>query len=59
LRHLFIAVPIVSGGVTYITLILLFRIISDDDKLLLKNQALNLWRRLPIRRAQPARVEIK
>lgn len=57
LRHLFIAIPIVAGGVVYLTLILLLRAVSEEDKLLARESFLRIWRRTLGRRSQPVGMD--
>jgi hypothetical protein len=57
LRNLFIAIPIAAGAIVYVTMILLLRAVSDENKLLLKEQAVRIWRRTVGRRSQPVGVD--
>jgi hypothetical protein len=57
LRNLFIAIPIAAGAVVYVTMILLLRAVSDENKLLLKEQAVRIWRRTVGRHSQPVGVD--
>jgi O-antigen/teichoic acid export membrane protein len=57
LRNLFIAIPVAAGAVVYVTMILLLRAVSDENKLLLKEQAVRIWRRTVGRHSQPVGVD--
>ena len=48
LRGSFIALPIVAGAVTYTGLILLLRVVSDEDKLMFKDQFQRITRRVRV-----------
>lgn len=57
LRNFFIAIPIAVGGIVYLGLILLMRAVSEEDKLLVKEQGMRLWRRTIGRRSQPVGMD--
>lgn len=52
LRNLFVAIPITVGGIVYIGLILLFQVITDEDKTMMINQGLRIWQRIIGRRSR-------
>jgi O-antigen/teichoic acid export membrane protein len=56
-RNLFVAIPIVIGAIVYFVMLLLLRAVSDEDKLLVKDMSLRIWRRTLGRRTQPVSVD--